>query len=290
MKRRLPVKISMMGLASIVLLVASDDSFALTEMLNPTVKMNAVSVDGIFDLDDNPIFGLITQQILSSDPNVPTIDKRGALEFPLISVPSGSTITAATLELNVSSTESGVIPVTGYAGDGVADVGDVAVTGNQLGASGLITQAGIHLINLEADFITGLIGTSTHLGLLLMGDAGGAEVAFGSLGIEPAVLSITFGTPGDFDLDGDVDGEDFLFWQQGGSPDPLSAEDLLDWESNYGMTSSVVAIAGVPEPGSLGLALTVCMGMLMRRTPASSRLAASGPAPGPPASSLQPSA
>jgi len=40
--------------------------------------------------------------------------------------------------------------------------------------------------------------------------------------------------PGDFNKDGTVDGNDFLIWQQGGSPAPLSQSDLADWEDNYG--------------------------------------------------------
>ena len=36
------------------------------------------------------------------------------------------------------------------------------------------------------------------------------------------------------DGDGDVDGRDFLIWQRGGSPAPISTGDLADWQSNYG--------------------------------------------------------
>ena len=44
----------------------------------------------------------------------------------------------------------------------------------------------------------------------------------------------TSGITGDFDLDGDVDGYNFLKWQRGESPNPLSQSDLADWEANYG--------------------------------------------------------
>lgn len=43
--------------------------------------------------------------------------------------------------------------------------------------------------------------------------------------------------PGDFDLDDDVDGADFLKWQRGESPEPLSQSDLGDWEIDYGTVS-----------------------------------------------------
>jgi hypothetical protein len=66
------------------------------------------------------------------------------------------------------------------------------------------------------------------------------------------------GQPGDFDGDLDVDGHDFLSWQRGNSPNgtpggPVSAADLLDWQSNYGVPP-LVALAAVPEVSSLLLA------------------------------------
>ena len=58
---------------------------------------------------------------------------------------------------------------------------------------------------------------------------------------------------GDFDNDGDIDGRDFLIWQRGGSPTPLSAGDLTDWQSNYGTGPLVAAVSAVPEPHTLWL-------------------------------------
>jgi hypothetical protein len=58
--------------------------------------------------------------------------------------------------------------------------------------------------------------------------------------------------PGDFDFDGDVDGRDFLLWQRGGSPTPLSASDLADWQANYGV-SSLASSRTVPEPNAQAL-------------------------------------
>lgn len=57
------------------------------------------------------------------------------------------------------------------------------------------------------------------------------------------------GTPGDFDNDGDVDGRDFLVWQRGESPGPLSAGDLQDWQENYG-ASGLASVNVVPEPST----------------------------------------
>jgi hypothetical protein len=73
--------------------------------------------------------------------------------------------------------------------------------------------------------------------------------------------------PGDFDLGGNADGQDFLQWQRGGSPNPLSASDLADWESNYGTTAPLSATsAAVPEPTTCTLALAaLCLAMSRRR-------------------------
>jgi hypothetical protein len=60
---------------------------------------------------------------------------------------------------------------------------------------------------------------------------------------------------GDFNLDGDVDGRDFLVWQRGGSFNPLSAADLAAWQGNYGPAPFTARIAAVPEPPPAGLLL-----------------------------------
>jgi len=55
--------------------------------------------------------------------------------------------------------------------------------------------------------------------------------------------------PGDFDLDGDVDGRDFLKWQRGESPNSLCVSDLTEWQANYGAIAPLMATSTlVPEP------------------------------------------
>lgn len=83
--------------------------------------------------------------------------------------------------------------------------------------------------------------------------AGNPQSAF----FDDFVLELVGGsTPGDFDGDGDVDGTDFLVWQQGGSPNPGSAGDLADWQGNYGANALSASFANVPEPTSLLLLAT----------------------------------
>jgi hypothetical protein len=71
--------------------------------------------------------------------------------------------------------------------------------------------------------------------------------------------------PGDFDLDSDVDGADFLAWQRGESYNPLSAEDLADWEDQFGTTSVLSSSTSVPEPTSIMLLLAAFACSLPRR-------------------------
>jgi hypothetical protein len=81
-----------------------------------------------------------------------------------------------------------------------------------------------------------------------------------------ATIQFISGTqPGDFDGDGDVDGRDFLRWQRGQSPNPLSAADLAAWKSNYGAGSLAAAATAIPEPSALGLTLLGSVAMLARR-------------------------
>jgi hypothetical protein len=56
--------------------------------------------------------------------------------------------------------------------------------------------------------------------------------------------------PGDFDFDEDVDGDDFLLWQRGGSPIPYSQSDLNDWQVNYGTVLQTAVTQAVPEPAT----------------------------------------
>src|SRR5262245_39274161 len=81
--------------------------------------------------------------------------------------------------------------------------------------------------------VTGMLTLTTVLG-------GGTVYADGPKPSEIVVTKLTDSTMplfrllGDFDGDGDVDGRDFLVWQRGGSPNPLSAGDLAQWQANYG--------------------------------------------------------
>lgn len=79
---------------------------------------------------------------------------------------------------------------------------------------------------------------------------------------------------GDFDVNGVVDGNDFLVWQRSfvsstGSPpeEGYDEADLADWKSAYGGgLAAVAAVQAVPEPGALGFLAAGAGGVeLLRR-------------------------
>jgi hypothetical protein len=76
-------------------------------------------------------------------------------------------------------------------------------------------------------------------------------------------LTAPGGQNGDFDNDGDVDGRDFLVWQRGDSPSPLSAGDLAEWQNAYGMGG--LSAVSVPEPTSIVLLFGTIVGSVLVR-------------------------
>ena len=78
------------------------------------------------------------------------------------------------------------------------------------------------------------------------------------------VINLTEGgAPGDFNNDGIVNGNDFLAWQRGASPSPLSASDLAAWRSHFPTATPVVV--QVPEPTALVLLLMGLLGFRVSR-------------------------
>lgn len=65
--------------------------------------------------------------------------------------------------------------------------------------------------------------------------------------------------PGDFDFDGDVDGQDFLGWQRNSF-----VGNLADWESNYPRPIGP-AIQAVPEPEALLIGFVLFSGVVLTR-------------------------
>lgn len=66
------------------------------------------------------------------------------------------------------------------------------------------------------------------------------------------------GPAGDFDADGDVDGNDYLLIQRGLGT-TTDAGDIADWKANFG-ASATGAASGVPEPSAVALAALALIG------------------------------
>lgn len=82
----------------------------------------------------------------------------------------------------------------------------------------------------------------------------------------PAQVAGTADLAGDFDLNGVVDGLDFLLWQNGKNPHSLNGGSLADWQSNYGGAAAAAIASVVPEPTSLVLLIGgVGVGLLGRK-------------------------
>lgn len=74
---------------------------------------------------------------------------------------------------------------------------------------------------------------------------------------------------GDFNGDKTVDGADFLRWQRGLSPTPLSQSDLNAWRANFGQSLlALPALSPAPEPSSTLLLALGAMAVRFRACPA----------------------
>lgn len=88
--------------------------------------------------------------------------------------------------------------------------------------------------------------------------------ASGELAGYTVLTVFALGPPGDFNGDVVADGADFLAWQRGDSPAPLSAHDLQEWANSYGSFPSGPIAAATPEPGALCLALVAAAVLALR--------------------------
>ncbi len=82
----------------------------------------------------------------------------------------------------------------------------------------------------------------------------------GPLASIPVAYVGSGGQPGDFDADGDVDGNDFLVWQRGFGT-THNAGTLATWKANFGAPAEPAA-AAVPEPLTFHLLALACLGAL----------------------------
>lgn len=109
----------------------------------------------------------------------------------------------------------------------------------------LTDETGVNSASATASYsVTGNVATLSLPLQFILSEGANPEVEF--FGTFVATHSLVQPVAGDFNDDGIVDGADFLVWQRGGSPNPLSAGDLETWKGAYGGPS----IAAVPEPAA----------------------------------------
>lgn len=195
----------------------------------------------------------------------------------------GPAILLGTGQIVGNVTVDGGILSPGNDADGLEIYGDLTLSESatavfELGAEthskltvGSATLAGTLEVVLGAGF-SPLAGESFEL-IGLVDSAGGILdgafdsvllplLDFGSLSLtgdsQRVMLEVAAALDGDFNLDGVVDGSDFLTWQRN-----TSVGDLADWQANYGIHFSLAASsAAVPEPSAFLLfALTSIYGL-----------------------------
>ncbi len=127
--------------------------------------------------------------------------------------------------------------------------------------SGRITR----VISSNSDILDGIVAERPDVAVYL--DTGGVHFSHLHLDVgSPTQVPGLADIPGDFDFDDQVSAFDYLVWQRGSSPNPLSPADLATWRSNYGAGGAFAGIgAHVPEPMASGLALLGIVIYCMRR-------------------------
>ncbi len=132
--------------------------------------------------------------------------------------------------------------------DGTATLTEIPLTqdnyltwqeGDNFGRSTVTIEPGVHL------FVGMDVGD--------MGQTVNPFQGFASLATVE-IRAVIEGSPGDFDADGDVDGADFMLWQQDASIGSLS-----DWQTYFGATSAVAVTTAVPEPSGAAMVLVAVM-------------------------------
>jgi autotransporter-associated beta strand protein len=189
-----------------------------------------------------------------------------------MSIINDYTQTAGVLQIEIAGASAGQFDALSVTGNvtlgGVLDVDLLSGFTPALGQSWKIIDVGGALTGSFAGLLPGGV----------VGNFGGTILSVNYNGGDGNDVFLRTSRPGDFDFDGNVDGQDFLLWQRGASPNPLSAADLADWQMNFGATSIAATATTVPEPAAGVLAMLAAVallrpGIVARRNRATSGLA-----------------
>ena len=183
-----------------------------------------------------------------------------------------SIYSVGTLDILLASLGDPLLDVGGNAGlDGTLNV--ALAGGFALNPGDLFT-----LIDLT-DIASTLTGT--FIGLAegdSVGNFGGLDLFISYIGGDGNDVTLFTAQPGDFDLDGDIDGVDFGLWQTGyptasgallsdGDADgdgDVDGTDFGIWQANY--LTNLGGSAAIPEPTTMGLLIVGALAILRRRS------------------------
>ena len=142
--------------------------------LDPNLKTTSIEITAALDASVNCFpdpFGCFFDEG-GRGARIQRIDEfnnhRGVIEFDLGALPSGSQIVEATVDLKLNSYTVGAgLEFYGYAGTGNLDDVDAANLGPAIGDSGFIEDFPVS-VELDEDYVQGLVGTGANLGMLLL--------------------------------------------------------------------------------------------------------------------------
>lgn len=171
-----------------------------------------------------------------------------------------------------SLSDQNIDPVDGSDDDGIPGSRDTETWEEAGGSSSdLLVEFFVEGESILSPGETVSLGAPYNTNVFGAGNDGDLVFSFAQTGdplIESVVEYVSGSLDGDFDGDNAVDGNDFLAWQRGESPNPLSASDLAAWQSSYG-AGAVSAAVAVPEPNTIALfALGSILLATTRRRPA----------------------
>ncbi len=129
---------------------------------------------------------------------------------------------------------------------------DIVGTGSQLIVRFDLSPFGNRLTDIQNWISSDTIVAEGGAGTVLISPLDGIDMANG--------VVLTSALEGDFDVDGDVDGNDFLLWQR-----DISVGSLSNWETNFGVTTGAAFTSAVPEPSTMVLACLSLVGFSVRR-------------------------
>lgn len=128
-------------------------------------------------------FGLVVVNFQDFTPNS-DFERRAVIEFDLAPLASAVAIQSLALTFQTTSIANGshTVDVIGFAGDGVAALGDATQAGTLLGSYNYDTLGlGVHTISLDGSPLQSLLGSASFLTLRLQSPDVTANTSIGSL-------------------------------------------------------------------------------------------------------------